>query len=432
MYYGNYRFLPAPLMTYSVDHQYDDNDDLLFKITTYDLAGTLLFPSGDFTTMMDMRQQLEDALGSGNQLFLIENDEGTPLTSGYPFIESIVFDEGVWVDRINYSATLTVEESLAASGAVESFTETWGFEENEDRETISVSHSVAAVGINTDGLNNATENAKNYVLSRVGYTNAPSFLPAYTEGSGALSDYASFRSESVNIVDHEYEIQETFVLSPYKYTHDNSATFSVDDVGVITVEIEGTIQGLGRGVAAINNARYGWTQIEPTVIETASGVYLRYGGTDELPVSPGSQSIAEDEENGTVNYSFSYEEVDQVLPSGITDFTMTKDISEPTTLYASHTIVNKADGPVVQDLGTTSEGTVTINGTATRKSDLPLSDLKTYISDRISAVAPSSYSTTYRITEETYNIDETSKTIEFTVTWTFTAPIAGGFLSYLS
>jgi len=432
MYYGNYRFLPAPLMNYSVEHQYDDNNDLLYKITTYDLIGTLLFPSGDFTTMMEKKQELESALGSGNQLFLIENENGAPLASGYPTVDSFSIDEGVWVDRMNYNATLSIEESLSASGAVESFSESWSFEENEDRETISVTHNVSAVGINTEGLNNATENAKNYALSRVGYTQVPSFLPAFTEGSGTLSAYSSFRSESVNTVDHEYEIQETFVLSEQTYTHDSSATFASDENGVISVEIEGTIQGLGRGVLAINRARYGWTQVEPSVIATASGVYLRYGGTDELPVSPGSQSIAEDVEAGTINYSFSYEEVDQVLPSGITDFTMTKDISEPTTLYASHTIVNKADGPVVQDLGTTSEGTVTINGTATRKSDYPLSDLKTYISNRISAAAPSSYSTTYRITEETYNIDETSKTIEFSVTWTFTAPLAGGFLSYLS
>lgn len=433
IYYGNYRFLPAPLISYSVEHTHDENSDLLFKTITYDLGGTLLFTSGDFTEMMNKRQSLEDALASGNKLFRIENENGVVLTSGYPIVESVSFDEGVWVDRIDYSASLALEKSYVGSGAIESFTESWSFEEDENRRTINVTHSLSAQGVNTsNGGNNALLNAKNYVLNKRGYNTAPSFLPAFTEGSGALNAYQETRSESVNTVDHQYEIQETFTLSEKKYTHNNSLSFSEDSEGVVAIEIAGVIQGLGRSTKAIENARYGWGQIEPTILSDASGIYLRYGGVNELPLSPISTSIAEDKENGTIDYSVSYEDEEERLPSGIKEFTMTKNIADPLKLYASHTILNKADGNVVQDLGTTTEGTITLDGVAVKTNDYPLSSLKSYINDQISDNSPSSYATTYRITDKTYNIDDKGNTVEFSVTWTFTAPETGSFLSYLS
>ena len=51
MRYGDYYFSPMPLLNYSVEYTYDSDDELLYKLTTYSLTGSLIVPSGEFSTM---------------------------------------------------------------------------------------------------------------------------------------------------------------------------------------------------------------------------------------------------------------------------------------------------------------------------------------------------------------------------------------------
>jgi len=429
MFYGNYEFVPAPLITKTIENNFDAQENLIFTGVTYSLAGYLIYKPGDFGSLMDLRQEMEIALASGNQQFVVEYND-VPLMSGYPTVNSVSFEEGVWVDKIPYTIEMYEKESAGSISGIETYDESWSFTENEDLKTITVEHTVNAQGINTAGQN-ALENAKIYVLDQVGYDGVPSFLPAFCEGSGALVAYETYRSENANEVDGTYEITETFILSSGAYRHTVSSSFDSDEDGNITVTIDGNIEGLGRSTLKFDNAVNGWNAIKNNVLAHASGVYLRYGGLLELPSLPNTYSVAENQQLGTIDYSYGYEDDIDILPSGITEFEMSKDITEPVEVFASHTIVNKIDGPVVQDLGTSTEGTVTVAGKAVKKPDYPLADLKTYINERIEEVAPTGYGTSYRVSQKSYNIDETENIVEFSIEWTFTAPAYSSYLTYL-
>ena len=432
MRYGDYYFSPMPLLNYSVEYTYDSDDELLYKMTTYSLTGSLLTPTGDFGDMMVQKQALEDALGSGNQPFVIMHD-AVVAASGDPIVGSVSFDEGVWVNRVDYTAELTIKDASASTGNVESFVETWGFTEDENRRNIIVNHTATAKGIDTAATgNNALENAKTYVLTHTGYSTIPAFVPAFTEGSGTLTAYSSFRTENADEGEKTYEVNEEFILSSGVYKYNQSATFDVNEDGLITVSIEGDVTGLGRGNdVGLANATIGWGHLRDRLPTTASGVYTRYGGGKTLNITPKSYSLGENSDAGMITYSYTFEDAVDTLPSGITDFTMTKSTQEPVKLYASHAIVNKVDGPVVQDLGTSTEGTVSLAGTATKTDDYLLIDLRSYVQTRIAAEAPTGYATAYRVTEQSYNIDETGNTVEFSVTWTFSAAAYSSFLTYL-
>jgi hypothetical protein len=432
MKYGGYQFLPAPLITYNVEHVNDEQEQLLFRNVTYTLTGTLLFPSGDFGVMMGMREALEDALASGNQLFLVEYDN-VPLISGYPSTQNITFEEGVWVDRINYTAELLLKDTSAASGNIESYSETWTFSEDDNTRTITVEHSAGAKGVNTAGAgsNNALENAKDYVVALLGYSNVPSFLPAFCQGSGTLQAYELLRSESADAQDGSYEANESFVLSSGAYIHRQSITFTKDESNAITVDLDGEVRGLGRSYNGYINASVGWGIVQPGLFTTASGVYAKYGGAKNLSSSEVSQSIGEDRDGGIITYAIGYQDSELVLPSGIVSFEMTTDHVEPVTLYAVHTVVDKADGPVVQDLGTSTEGTVTVAGTCVKESAFSVSDMKNFVNQKIADAAPTSPTITYRVTDNTYRYDDNTNTLEFSVTWSFAAAAQDDYLTYL-
>ncbi|RKY43070.1 MAG: hypothetical protein DRP85_00815 [Candidatus Makaraimicrobium thalassicum] len=430
VYYGNYQFLPAPLITYSIAQEYDEKENLIYRTITYGLNGTLLFPSGDFGVIMQKRQELEDALSRDNEVFKIVYN-GDVLVSGCPRVNSLEFTEGVWVDRIDYTAELFIKES-GAIGNIETYSETWSYEENEDRRTITVEHNISAKGLNTaTSGNNALENARDFVLSKVGYNNAPSFMPAFTEGSGALQPYESFRVENADTYESTYEVTEKFILSSGTYIHVYNASYSVNENGSVNVDIDGEIRGLGRGDAAYQHALEGWANVLPRLPSVASGVYLRYGGTRNLSQSPRSLNLTENKFDGIITYDVSFVDDVNALPSGIISFELVKEIDEPVTLYATHTIVDKPDGPVVQDLGTSTEGYVTIRGRAQKKSDYPLYLLKDFINARIAAAAPTGYGTSYRVVQKTYSIDDSGDIVEFSIRWAFTAPAYNSYLTYL-
>jgi hypothetical protein len=433
MYYGDYQFLPAPLLNRGINYTYDAADNLIYKEVAYNLTGTLVNSSGNFNTMMAARKALEAALAIENQQFVIDWNT-VPLLSGYPQVTSVSFEEGVWVDRINYNVELIEKETATAISGIESYDENWSYTEDDNLRTITVEHSVNAKGFNTSGsgIDNSLINAKNYVLSLVGYAGIPAFMPAFTQGSGTLTAYESYRTENANESESTYEVSQTFILCSGNYIHTLEANFDSDVDGNVTVSLDGQIEGLGRGGnARWQNAIAGWADIKPRLIKMASGVYVRNGGAYDLAISPNSYSVAESQDLGTINYSYAYADSVNPLPSGISEFELTKDINEPVGVYVAHTIVNKTDGPVVQDLGTATEGTVTIAGRAVKKADYPLASLKSYINSQIAAEAPVGYGTSYRVTSKTYNIDNTGNIVEFSIEWTFTAPVYSSYLTYL-
>ena len=189
MYYGDYEFAPVPLFSWNTSIIRDNADTALYKQHELSFNGFLLVDStsesGQLDTLITKQDNLRDALGSGNQEWQITYD-GTQIVSGiYPRVSNVTMEEGLWVDRVPYSFSFVYDEDFE-SNSIKSYSESWDYTERADRRTVEINHSISAVGVDTNpsGVSNALTNAKDYVVAKIGYTNAVASSPFFVQVSG--------------------------------------------------------------------------------------------------------------------------------------------------------------------------------------------------------------------------------------------------------
>lgn len=438
MFYGNYEFEPVPIFSESIEMVRDAKQDQNFLRTTREFTGTLLgFPAaqGDFPELFALKEQLRFALGSGNQEFIITS-EGIPVVSGeFPRINGPVFAEGTWANRIDYTFSMELDEPVG-SKAVQQFNESWSFDEAEDNVSVSVQHDVSAVGVNTQpsGTNNAFNNARAFVLSRAGFSSAVAGAPFFAQVSGiSFSAYEELRSEQHDLQQGSFNISERFILSSGNYTHTQNAQFSSDNNGVITINVNGSVRGLGRKPLNVGFARAlsaFRNKIRPTLPSTASGVYVDFGGDAVLFTSnPSSQNITQNKFAGTIDYGISYTDSPaDNLPSGVLDFSINVQEQDAVRLFASFPIMERNLGPVIHDIGTSNEGTYTIQGNAVGKPGYPINDLLVFVEDQINIRRPQVIDyQTLRVGSKTITKDDRNNTVQFNISWVFTKELSQAF-----
>lgn len=430
MYYGAYQFRPVPLFTWTTELVKSEQGESLSLLRTLDLEGLLLDEEcSGFPSLMDEREALHAAVTTSGQEFRITHD-GIPVVSGiFPELESISFDAGTWAQEINYSISFTYSEEID-NKAVENFNESWDFEESEDRSSFTATHTIAAVGVNTavSGGNNALENARNFVLQRTGYDKVPVSHPAFVQGSGVpLMAYEELRSENVDVQAGSFSVTENFTISSGAYTHIQNGNFSTNEQGVTTVQVDGSVQGLGRGNTRFPRALDAYNSyIEPHLQGKALQIYSQFGGSGSLIVgSPKSASFSQTEQLGTLTYSRTYDDdLSSDLPADIQDASVSVQISEPVQLHATIPIPERTVGPIVQDVGTTTPGTYTITGNITGKTGVDISVVKAYAQTKINENLPSIASLsaqTLILTQKSVTTDELRRTVSFNLTWQYTS-----------
>lgn len=433
--YGSYFFKPAPLFSWTKELVRDSKFDQLYIQNTLEFNGTLLenspSESGSFVLMNQKRQSLQDALLASGVQPLIITYQGDVVISGiFPKVSNVTIDQGVWVDRVNYSFTAQFNEELDPSGAIQQFSETWDFQENEDRRSITATHNISAVGIDTSngGTNNSLTNARTFVLSKLGYTNVPPGHPAFAQGSGTLLAYEELRSESVDVQAGSFAVSEAFTLSSGNYIHTRTSDFDIDNTGITTISLNGTVRGLGRGDVAFVRAFNGWTNnIRPKLPADASGIYSQCGGSATLYTSNfQSFRLTKNSFAGTIDYSATYSDDPSTdLPSGIQEFTFNIQDQKPVKLFASFTIPQRSLGNVVQDIATPTEGRFSINGTAIGKQGFPFDDIIVFVEDKINDNRPlaANYQT-LRLDSQTITKDEQKNTLTFSLLWVYTTDLS--------
>jgi len=435
MFYGNYSFMPVPIFSWSTELVRDSKQDALFLRNTLDFTGILLeslpTESGNLRNMNRDRRLLKDALtASGTKEWKVKYENNTIISGIFPFVSDLNFVEGVWVDRIDYTFSFTFDEQLASGNPIQSFNETWDFEENEDRRSVTANHSLSALGINTNpsGVNNSLSNARTFILGRTGYSNVPPGHPAFVEGSGVLSAFEERRSESVDVAAGSFSVNESFTLSSGNFIHSRTAQLSIDADGISTVTIDGEVRGLGRGDKSYTRALSRWNgNIRPDLPADASGFYNELGGSATLFTSNSeSFSVTRNQFAGTIVYSVSFtDDPTQNLPSGVQDFTITIQDEKPVRLFASFPIMERTLGNVVQDIATSTEGRFIINGSAIGKQGFPFNDLLAFVEDEINNLRPilASY-VTLRLDQKSVTKDERKNTVNFTLTWLYTVDLS--------
>lgn len=398
--YNGFRLLPAPLIDFTVEPQFDGDGNRESTTTRIVLTGSILIqPSGSYELLYAKQEKLRQVFSVDNADLLIlagPNNvtlpPGTIISSGIkPKVKSINVPADPQFNRIDY--TIDLEDSTAASGVsgvVSDFSNTWSFREDADTCTLEVTHTVSAKGL--EGEDDAFENALTKVRASLGIDKLPIQLPSFTEpnasggfslihpsnpAGGPIFEISVSREEEADVANGSYNAKEVFrIVSgvPFFYTRKNGS-FSTDTQGTSTVTIEGTVQGLGRtlragdplGSLGYERAASGFiNQIRPQIPWEASGLYIKYKegnvGSGLFLTRPQSVSVSENRCQGQISFSYSYTDnpADNV-PSGIITLSTEVSRTEGIRLIASHPIPLRRLGNLLQDIQTTIPGTVTIN-----------------------------------------------------------------------
>lgn len=460
--YGGSVLVPSPLIAHSVEIERDDAGDRELIRTTRTLTGTILTSGLSYHFVRQKQRELEDAFSSDKLEFTITATAdhpcliaGTPIESGvFPNVVSIDIQEDVQFNRLDYTIVLEEESAPAGeSGVVQNFSNTWQYSENEDECVVDITHSISAQGINTSvsgAASNALDNAVLRVKSYLGLQHAPSGFPCHVQpGSGSdvrFYEVTTTREESLDTEDATFSVTETFKLVSglLPFTDERTAQYQIDEDGVATVTLQGTVRGMGRtndgapagpslssGGTGFTNAVSGFNGlVRPQWINDALTVYDRFGGSGTLVIgNPTSVSVTQTPCNGSIAYSVVYtDDPAENLPSGIEDLSCTVQRNDPVVQNAIINVPFNALGPVFQRLCTTTEGSYAIQCSVTATN----TGSEVVDTNRAIEVAeqqiiflqpnPADY-TALKLTGRNQTVDRINRSITVTYTWTFAQAI---------
>lgn len=406
VYYNGCKLVPAPLIDWTVEAQRDDSGARTSDLNRLTLTGTVLVvPSGSYEQMYIKQEELRNAFSEDNKDFVIlagpgnkSLAEGTIICSGLtPRVNSINIPADTQFQRIDYTVELEDLVTVSGvSGVTSSLSDQWTFDEDPDTCTVQVTHQVNAEG--PDGEPDKFEQALRAVKERLGIDKLPISLPCFVEPNasglfgithpsnpdgGPIFEIAVQRQEVADIANGSYQATEVFTIVsgvPFFFTQ-RTESFEEDSNGIASVTLAGSVQGLGRtitqqsdaGGAGFERACSGFVnQIKPSLPWDASGVYQKFkegGSTSGLAIfNPTSFSITQNKCRGTIDFSISYtDDPTAKLPSGIVSANCSVSVTEGIRLFATHAIPFRRLGNVIQDIKTTTEGTVSIQCQAVAK-----------------------------------------------------------------
>jgi hypothetical protein len=375
----------------------------------FDTGGTFDYPADATLTLNDRQnairvkqEALRELFSVDGELFEITPWNGQPGMICHPRVKDINFPEGLWVERCDYTIELETDrlicgipglapyEDADASGDpvsadkytgmdipkdyyVQSVSETWGIDfDTEIYGLFKVNHSVSAVGKRTwdDAVSpiavnrEAWENAKDWVEDRLGYNPLYAMSGSINIPSGVYSAYNHIRTQNVNYFNGEYAINETWVLSTGNFYE----TFSIEtrrsqQDGLTQVSLQGIVTGLdtnivGAGAMPLASDKYtnasgAWVStVKPNLFTRAQF----YTGLS-LNVTALTEVIGRNPNTGVINYNYEYNNrPSNCLGTGVLSesISVTDDNAEgDITQIAEILVLNRAEGPVLQSLGTT-------------------------------------------------------------------------------
>jgi len=389
IWYGDDRIgPPTPLVSWDREFTESGDGDKIRATRTITLTGTWInSPSGTYNDVYTAQEQLLSIFNEDNKHFSLRagpaNTVVTPgeyIASGmYPSVRSVSLPEDLQFNSFEYTVVLEFDEDdVGASGLLESEDNTWSYNEVGEDQTVRIEHNVSIVGRNTapsGSANNALDNARDYGRTLLGLANAPVDFPVHVDQSQSpLYEISTQRTESVALTRGSFDATEVFIVSSgiYPWNHSRSISVSTDQAGITSVQLQGKIQGLGRtnigasGNIGFDRAVSGWVNhVEPALYTDAAAFYSGLGFTLSLNDKVISRSITESEFLGTVDYNITYsDDPADNLPSGIVERSVTYDRRDPTELMARFTIPFRQLGSIVQEMGTTLDGGITVSARA--------------------------------------------------------------------
>ena len=408
VYYNGCQLTPAPLIDWTVEPQFDDSGVRTSDLNRITLTGTVLvLPSGSYEQMYVKQEALRTAFSVDEADFVILAGPanktlapGTVICSGLrPKVTSLTIPADTQFQRIDYTVELEDQVTVSGvSGVTSSLSDQWTFAEDPDSCTVNVTHQVNAEG--PDGESDKFEQALRAVKARLGIDKLPLSIPCFVEpnasgewgflhptnpgpSGGPIFEVSVQREEVADVANGTYQATEIFTIVsgvPF-FFNQRTENFEEDNNGVATVTIAGTVQGLGRtlspgqpdGGPGFARACSGFiNSVRPQLKWDASGVYEKYkegsSGSGLALFNPTAFSTTQNKCRGTVDFSITFtDDPTANLPSGIVNRTCSVSVVEGNRLQVSHTIPFRRLGNIVQDMKTTTEGSISIQCQAQAK-----------------------------------------------------------------
>lgn len=406
VYYNGHLLTPSPLVDWTVEPEFDDSGTRVANKHRIVLTGSVvILPSGSYERMYLKQQDLINAFSQDNKDFVILAGPanktlapGTVIASGLrPKVNSVNIPADTQFQRIDYTVELEDLVTVSGvSGVTSSITDQWSFRENSDACVVELTHQISAEG--PDGETDKFDQAFRAVRARIGIDKLPLQIPYFVQPNASglfglihpsnpagsnIFEVSVQREEVADVVNGTYSVTEVFTIVsgvPYYYTQKTSS-FDEDVNGIATVTLAGTVQGLGRTLVPLQpDGGHGYARavsgfinyVKPNLKWEASGVYVRFkegsSGSGLAIFNPTAYSVSENKCRGTVDFSITFtDDPTANLPSGIVSRSCSVSVVEGIRLYASHAIPFRRLGNVIQDIRTTTEGTISIQCQAQAK-----------------------------------------------------------------
>jgi len=409
VFYNGQKIVPAPFIDWTVESQFRNDGTRVSNVNRLTLTGTtLIVPSGSYEQMYLKQQALRDVFSEDYQDFVILAGPGNKtlplgaiIASGLrPRINSINIAPDTQVQRFDW--TIEMQDLVAASGVsgiTSSLSNQWSFREDQDTCTLRVTHQVNAEGPENEPDKFAQAMAA--VKPLLGIDKLPLDIPYFAQpnfsglfgmthpslpGGGPVFEVSVQREEVADIANGSYSVTEQFTIVsgvPFYFTS-KTESFQEDANGIAEVTIAGSVQGLGRtltpldaegGVGYFRAASGFANYVRPQLPWTASGVYIRFksgsggaGGSGLALNNPTAFSISQNKCRGSIDFSITYTDNPNAnLPSGIASKTSNVNIVEGTRVQVSHPVPFRRLGSIIQDIKTTTDGSINIQCQAVAK-----------------------------------------------------------------
>lgn len=413
-YNGN-RIIPAPFVNVNKTYQKTGDGELLGSLFTLTLTGTIvafkgspdsagvfytgsLYPpdarteptnletiDGDARLAAILRKQeaIRELFSEEGHSLEFQSFNGDAPMKCNPRIVSITFAEGIWFNTAAYTIICEADvvsfqgvalgEDNQFSEFIFSANENWSIETDEGSpegeglpRTYRMSHSLNAVGKRfydeTGSLEKpAWEQARDWVNPRLGFDN--SFLSSsgvrdinIEFGAPAYNEYNHIRSENIDENGGTYSVVETWLLASGIATEDFSiSTRDGFDIGTTNVSIEGSIVGLEERDVNLQLTVTKYANAL-TQFSTASGLALgraeNFSGITNLNVIPISNTVARNPITGNISYSFEFDDRPSNCIAGARSETISISNNFGVDVFAAVSVLGRAVGPVLQDIGT--------------------------------------------------------------------------------
>lgn len=409
VFYNGQKIVPAPLIEWTVESDFRNDGTRIDNINRLTLTGvTLILPSGSYEQMYVKQQALRDTFAVDYKDFVIlagpgnkTLPSGAVISSGLrPRVNSVNITPDIHVSRFDWSVELQdLVSASGVSGVTSSLSNQWSFREDQDSCTLQVSHQVSAEGV--EGEPDKFLQAMAAVKPLLGIDKLPLDIPYFAQPNfsgmfgmthpsnplgGPVFEISVQREEVADIANGSYSVTENFVIVsgvPFYFTS-RTESYQEDANGIAEVTIAGTVQGLGRTLIPLDDeggrgyarAASGFANyIRPQLPWVASGVYERFkigsggaGGSGLALNNPRTFSVSQNKCHGSIDFSITYtDDPSANLPSGIASQSSNVNIVEGVRLQVSHAIPFRRLGSIIQDIKTTTDGTISIQCQAVAK-----------------------------------------------------------------